>query len=274
MDPRLIETVRVLKRRGYSPKTVSSYISNLKLFFKNSPVNLTKTSIDSFVLNLIDEGRYSDSTLNQIINSINFYLRWVLKSKDIKADNHQIKKRKRLPEVLSKDEVCKLINSPSNDKHRALLSIVYSSGLRVSEVVNLRKSDIDFDRKLMFIRCSKGKKDRYTIISNMTMLLLKDYLPTIPNSSYLFPGQKPNSHLSIRTVQVIVQRGVKKLNINKNITTHSLRHSFATHLLEQGTDIRIIQELLGHKSIKTTEIYTHVALPNIANLKNPLDNIE
>lgn len=176
-----------------------------------------------------------------------------------------------MPNVLSKNEVLKILNANSNLKHKTLLFFVYSAGLRVSEVVRLKVSDIDSDRMLIFIRNSKGFKDRYTILSRVVLEQVTIYINGYHPEPWLFPGQDENYHLSERTAQRIFENACKKANITKKVSIHCLRHSFATHLLEGWTDLRYIQEILGHNSSKTTEIYTHVTEKSISNIESPLD---
>ncbi len=269
METSISDLCKVLKLKGYSNRTIKVYSSNLKNFL-SSNYEFTSDGVNNYILELIDSKRYKENTINQIINSINFYTKNVQKS-NVFCKTAFLKKEKSLPEVLSINEVKNLINSISNLKHKVIFTFIYSSGLRVGEVVILKPEDIDVNRNLIHIKRAKGKKDRYTLLSNTAKGIFEHYTLKEAPSNYLFPGSKYNSHLSIRSVQTIMNRKVKELNIKKHVTVHSLRHSFATHLLEQGTDIRYIQELLGHKNIKTTELYTHVALPNIRMIKNPLD---
>ena len=185
------------------------------------------------------------------------------------------KNKKRIPVVLSKDEVKCLINSLVNLKHKTILTLTYSSGLRVSEIVKLKISDIDKERRMIYVRSAKGNKDRYTLLSEKALelvdLYIKAYNITKYKEGWLFPGQDKTKHLTARSVQHIFKKACSKANIKKDVSVHTLRHSFATHLLEQGIDLRYIQELLGHKSSKTTEIYTHVSNREISKITNPLD---
>lgn len=271
MDRKLLEAERFLKLKGYSLKTIKVYLSNLKFFFGDSDEPVTRKSIERYIINLINSGRYSENSINQIVNSIHFYTKNILKNTELTKNIYYLKKEKKLPTVLTVNEVKALINSITNIKHKVIFTLIYSSGLRVGEAVVLKPESLDLERDLIHIKRAKGKRDRYTLLSKSSKQLLLKYMAFENCSPYLFPGQKPLSHLSIRSVQQIMHRKVRQLNINKHVTVHTLRHSFATHLLEQGTDIRYIQEILGHKNIKTTEIYTHVALTNIRNIKNPLD---
>jgi site-specific recombinase XerD len=175
--------------------------------------------------------------------------------------------------VLSKAEIGKILSMENNLKHRLLLMLVYSSGLRVSEVVSLKRQDLDKYRKSLTVISGKGRKDRQTLMSEAVIGILDDYYSQYDTTNWLFPSIDPARHLSVRTAQHIFENAAKKANIDKCASIHSLRHSFATHLLESGTDIRYIKDLLGHSSIRTTERYTHVARHKIANIVSPLDTI-
>ncbi len=181
------------------------------------------------------------------------------------------KRPKRLPVVLSKDEVFRLLDSVLNPKHKLILALMYSAGLRVSEVVKLKVEDIDFDNKILWVRQGKGRKDRQTVISEKLIGTLGQLVGQKIVGDYLFSGQKPKIHLSTRSVEKIFQKALAAADIRKKATCHSLRHSFATHLLESGTDIRYIQQLLGHRSLVTTQIYTKVSNKFLSQIKSPLD---
>ena len=181
------------------------------------------------------------------------------------------KKARKLPDILSAEEVIQILNSVENLKHQTVLMLIYSGGLRIGEAVRIKITDIDSKRKLIHIRNAKGKKDRYTLLSEFILEKLRLYYKEYKPKVFLFEGGNGRVHLAERSVQNVFQRAVKTAGINKKITVHTLRHSFATHLLENGTDLRYIQELLGHSSSKTTEIYTHVSKKSIANIVNPLD---
>lgn len=272
MDDRINKLKELLQLRGYSNKTVSVYTSNISNFLLSTNEQVTTESINSYILDLINSKRLKESTINQIISSIHFFTNYILNDESLSKHVRYLKKSKALPTVLSIDEVKLILDHIKNIKHKTIFTLIYSSGLRVSEVVILKREDLDLDRNLIHIKRAKGKKDRYTLLSNRAKELCSEYIKYSRESRFLFPGINNDKHISIRSVQQIMYRTVRELNLDKKVTVHSLRHSFATHLLEQGTDIRYIQELLGHKNIKTTEIYTHVALPNIRSIKNPLDN--
>jgi len=221
---------------------------------------------------VVNQKKAATSTLNIIINALKFYYGEVLKKKFI-YEVKRPRKDKKLPVVLTRDEVAKILSVIDNIKHRAILMLIYSAGLRVGEVVNLRPEDIDSGRRLIHIKGGKGRKDRYTLLSEHALKVLKEYFREYRPSKWLFEGVKRGRHISTRTVQAVFRQACDKAGIKKDVTAHSLRHSFATHLLESRVDLRYIQEILGHKSSKTTEIYTHVSKASIANIKNPLDSI-
>ncbi len=175
--------------------------------------------------------------------------------------------------MLSKEEVKNIITAPTNLKHRTMLSLIYACGLRRSELIHLKPNDVDSKRKLLIIRQSKGKKDRIAPISDKIIELLRSYYISYKPKIWLFEGQKPETQYSEQSLQSVLKQAVKKCNYKKPITLHWLRHSYATHLLESGTDLRFIQELLGHNSSKTTEIYTHVSTKNLQNIKSPFDDL-
>ena len=177
-----------------------------------------------------------------------------------------------LPIILSKKEIFELLENEKNVKHRLLLMLVYSSGLRVSEVVSLKKEHIDLSRKVIYIMNGKGRKDRCTLLSEKVAGFITEYIAFFNIKTWLFPGQPATNHLSIRSAQHIFEKALRNVRIPKNISIHSLRHSFATHLLENGTDIRYIQNLLGHSNLRTTERYTHIARRSILNIKSPFDS--
>jgi site-specific recombinase XerD len=228
--------------------------------------------IKDYLYRLVNEKNVSTSTLNTAINALKFYYGEVLKRRFV-YEIKRPKKDKKLPVVLSQEEVSQILSSMSNIKHRAILMLIYSAGLRVSEVVKLKPEDIDAKRKLIHIKDAKGRKDRYTILSDVALEALREYQEKYKPEKWLFIGMNPGMHVSTRAVQAIFEQACGKAGISKGVSVHSLRHSFATHLLECGVDLRYIQELLGHKSSKTTEIYTRVSNKDIGKIKSPLDRL-
>jgi len=182
-------------------------------------------------------------------------------------------KEHKLPDVLNEDEVLRIFNSVSNLKHRTMLMLAYASGLRVSELIRLRVEDIDGQRNLIHIRDAKGKKDRYTVFPQSLRAQLVAYWKTykLGTNGWLFPGDTTGKHLAARSIQAVLGRAIRSSGITKLVSMHTLRHSFATHLLEHGTDLRYIQALLGHQSVRTTEVYTHISSKGIGQVRSPLD---
>lgn len=216
----------------------------------------------------------SRSYHRQVVGARRFLFETVLGDPRMALAIPRPKKEERLPVVLSAEEVAALLARTRNLKHRALLMLLYSSGLRVSEVVRLRVEDLDADRRLLRVRRGKGRKDRYTLLARRAVEAVSVYCRAYPIGPWLFPGGRQDRHLTTRSVQRVVARSARAAGITKNVTPHTLRHSFATHLLEAGTNLRIIQELLGHQSSRTTEIYTHVARSTFEAVRSPLDNLE
>lgn len=212
-------------------------------------------------------------TRNQSLSAIHFLARTVLHQPDLLLTIPRPRKEHKLPGVLSRDEVRRLLTAISNLKHKALVMLIYSGGLRVGEAVRLRLEDLDVDRKMVLVRAGKGYKDRHTLLADSAVDWLAEYRRVYEPGRWLFPGPRPDRHLSARSVQKLVQSAAKRAGIRKRLTVHTLRHSFATHLLEAGTDLRYIQELLGHASSKTTEIYTHVSTRELSRIRSPLDDL-
>ena len=264
-----------LAARKYSPNTIEAYIHYNEEFLKFSgknPHEVENDDVKDYLFHLVEEKEVSTSTLNTAINALKFYYGEVLKRR-FAYEIKRPKKDKKLPVVLSQEEVSRILSSVTNIKHRLILMLIYSAGLRVSEVVKLKPGDIDAERKLIHIKGGKGRKDRYTMLSDIAMESLSLYMNANNPEKWLFPGKKGNTHLTVRSVEKIFEAAVKRAGIAKEVSVHSLRHSFATHLLESGVDLRYIQELLGHKSSKTTEIYTHVSNKDIGKIRSPLDII-
>ncbi|AEF85374.1 phage integrase family protein [Treponema primitia ZAS-2] len=263
-----------LHSRKYSPRTIRSYIQYNKSFCKfiqKSPDHIGSTDVKSYAAYLDSSLFLSSSTMNLAISALKFFYHNVLQ-KNILEEQHRPKLDQRLPAILSKSEINVMLEGEKNSKHRLLIMLAYSSGLRVSEVVSLKKSHVDFTRKVIYIRSGKGRKDRNSILSDRAASFISEYVSVYGIENWLFPGIKPGSHLSIRSAQNIFNKAVLKVGIQKDVSIHSLRHAFATHLLENGVDIKYIQELLGHAFLKTTERYTHVARRSALKIKSPLDD--
>lgn len=264
---------RTLTVRRYSLNTINSYIRynrELLNFTGKNPDEIDNNDVTGFIYNKISEKNISTSTVQVIINAVKFFYGEIL-HKEFPCEIQAPKKDKKLPVVLSKTEVMAILDSICNLKHKTILMLIYSAGLRINEAITIQIHDIDIERGLILIRAAKGRKDRTTILSEKFKLLLEAYIRTYKPGKWLFNGQRSGSHISARSVQYIFSTALIRAGIIKNVTVHSLRHSFATHLLEQGVDIRFIQELLGHQSPNTTMIYTHVSTGKIRNIKSPLD---
>jgi site-specific recombinase XerD len=264
-----------LRSAKYSHRTMQSYIYYNRLLcqtLQKPPKEIQSDDIKRF-LAIIEMRDYSASSLNLAISAIKFFYKKVINNNIIKEPSRP-RQDKRLPIVLSKIEIRKMLAAETNFKHRLLLMMVYASGLRVSEVVRLKCKDIDIARKAIIITSGKGRKDRYSILSDTVISSLKNYFSSNQMTTWVFPGSSPEKHLSIRSAQYIFEHSLDKAGIIKSASIHSLRHTFATHLLESGTDIRYIQELLGHSSIRTTERYTHVARRNTLKIQSPLDSVD
>jgi len=270
------KVVTELKLKGYSPKTFKVYMGHIERFLCYAGKNLDSLETgdaSSYLIYLLEDQKDSHSYVNQALSAIKFLSVNILKKPELVCALPRPKKEYKLPDVLSQQEVIRILSAGKNFKHRALLFLIYSAGLRVGEVVRLSLSDIDRERKLIHVRQGKGRNDRYTILSDAAWRELSRYIEEYRPEVWLFPGQNPDTHINERTVQKVFENVCTSAGINKDVSVHALRHSFATHLLEGGTDLRYIQELLGHKSSKTTEIYTHVSERDIRRIRSPLDNL-
>ena len=266
----------ILKR--YSENTIVVYKDQIVRFFnyysKIDPSELTDENVKEYMLFLLEKKKISFSYQKQVISAIKFYFEKILR-RETKKYYFEIprSKERKLPIVLSKLEVKQIIESTNNLKHKTILSTIYSAGLRLSESVNLKIADIDSERKLIYVRGGKGKKDRTTILSTELLKLLRKYYKEYQPKVWLFESLERDQY-SKSSVQEIFYKSLRRSNVDKKVSVHSLRHSFATHLLEQGEDLRYIQKILGHKNSKTTEIYTHITSTGLKKLKSPLDSID
>jgi integrase/recombinase XerD len=266
-----------LQSKRYSSNTIKTYCDALRVFFKfhslTHPERITSDHVHAFNHDYILKKGYSSSYQNQVINAIKLFYRNRYK-KSIQIDEIERPRReRRLPNVLSKTEVKAILSSPTNLKHRAMLSLIYACGLRRGELLNLTLKDIQSERNLLFIRQSKGKKDRVVPISNKIIEMLRDYYKAFKPQTWLFEGQFPNSKYSEKSLENVLKQSLAKTKIAKKVSLHWLRHSYATHLLESGTDLRYIQEILGHSSSRTTELYTHVSTKNLQQIRSPFDDL-
>ncbi|MEY2924875.1 MAG: hypothetical protein RLZZ337_1423 [Bacteroidota bacterium] len=260
--------------KGLSTNTINTYQGNLVQFFsyfENADLqNVTKDQIEGFVYTLVSKYKISEQKQNSMINAIKSYYEHTLGKPREYYNITRPKKSKDLPNVLSKQEVKAIINSPTNLKHKAILYTIYSGGLRLGELIRLRVTDIRSDEGFIFIKDSKGKRDRHTVLSPVLLTILREYYRLHKPSYWLFEGQDGGQYTA-KSVQNIFRKAVKDTNANPWSTPHTLRHSFATHLMQSGVSMRVIQNALGHSSSKTTEIYTRVININNKTVMSPLD---
>lgn len=263
-----------LKIRGFSKRTLDSYIYHNKRFLefaKKEPRLVAEEDAKSYLAYLMAELNYSPRSVNLALSALKFFYNEILQNRafnGVKAP----KSEKKLPTVLTKDEIRKLLESIKNPKHRLLVEFMYSSGLRVSECVSLKTDDLDVKEKIGKVKHGKGNKERYIILSNSLIQHLDEYIKKKKdNSPYIFSIK--GRHITIRHAQNVVKDAAKRAGIKKRVFCHALRSSFATHLLEAGTDIRVIQELLGHSDLSTTQIYTKVSTQQLKKVKSPLDSL-
>ncbi len=266
-----------LKELRYSERTIKTYKSLFEELINHYPTTeidkIDEAKIIAFCQYLVIDRKASASTQNQAINAIKFYYERVLGGQSKFYFLERPNKEKALPTVLSMEEVTAILKAAENLKHKAILTVIYSAGLRIGEVISLKIKDIDPERRQIRIEQGKGKKDRYTLLSAKTLELLRAYFKAYKPKEYLFEGQDGGQY-STRSIQAFFQEICRKAGIKKKVSVHTLRHSFATHLLENGTDLRYIQALLGHESTKTTEIYTHVTTKGFDQIKSPLDGLD
>lgn len=271
----LMKEQLIVNRYQYNTqKTYQSSMSEFLAYYHNKNVSeITKEEIKSFLLYKINEHQVSESTQNCLINAIKFYYEKVEKRERFVIYDLRPRKKHQLPGFLSKEEVQRLINSITNSKHKLIIQLIYSAGLRLGELTRLKLNDINYQNNTLFIRCSKGKKDRYTMLAESLKGKIHQYIHAFRPSYWLFEGQDGGKYAD-RSVQQIMKQAVVKSQINPDATVHMLRHSFATHLIQAGVDIRIVQEYLGHSNIKTTEIYTHITDKLKSTIKSPIEDLD
>lgn len=260
-----------LKLRNYSRRTIESYLLCLKDYFrytKNIKKDPDVALIKKYLLEKMDKG-WAPQTVNLHLNAIKYFYREIYKSK-VAIDLKFAKTSQKLPVVLSRQEIEKVLNITENRKHKLLISLAYGAGLRVSEAVNLRIRDINLDELTIHLKGAKGNKDRITVFPEKLKADLAELMALQHGNEYLFESER-GGKLTTRTAQMVFEKALKKARIEKDASFHSLRHSFATHLLENGVDVRYVQELLGHQNIRTTQLYTKVTNPSIRKIKSPLE---
>jgi integrase/recombinase XerD len=263
-----------LELKNYSPKTVSCYLHWMLQFVRHngrSPVEMGDEEIRDYLHHLIKVKEVSQSSINQAYSAMKFFYATTLEREWNCTKIPRIKNSKKLPVVLAMEEVEALLGCIDNLKHRAILMTIYSGGLRIGEATRLKISHLDSKRMTIRVENGKGSKDRYTLLGHRTLALLRDYWRAYRPEEWLFPGANPAEPISPASVRMVFKRALQKAGIGKNATVHTLRHSFATHLLESGTDLYYIQRLLGHTTAKTTSVYLHIAEKDIARVRSPID---
>lgn len=267
-----------LKGQRYSSKTIVSYVDAIRVFCKffseKSLSEITNDDIADFNFRYILKNDFSISYQNQVVNSIKLFFRIIEKKQVVVEEIERPRRAKKLPDILSQDEIESILRHCSNVKHKSMLSLVYACGLRRSELLNLRIQSVDSKRNLLLIKEAKGMKDRVVPLPVKMIELLREYYKIYKPKQWLFEGFNVGEQYSETSLQQVFKRALKSAGIKKEATLHTLRHSYATHLLENGTDLRFIQEILGHKSSKTTEIYTHVTQKSIEKIKSPFENLK
>jgi len=265
-----------LRVRAYARSTVKAYLFHLRAYARFAGKDLREigeTEIKAYALHMLEDRKHSRQHVNQAISAIKFLYDQVLETPKVIGKIARPRRLRTLPEVLGRDEVMALIRALPNVKHRTIVIVAYSAGLRVSEVVGLRPRDIDVSRGLIHVRSGKGGKDRPTVLAGVAIEALRVYLRWFKKDDWLFPGGREEAHLSTRSVEKFIAAARLRAGIAKHVTPHSLRHAFATHLLEDGTDLRYVQELLGHKRPETTMRYTRVLRKDLRRIRSPIDTI-
>ncbi len=274
-EQKIIQFMQWMRSKRYSESTIGTYTDALRVFlrfYSNKPVSeISNTDLIVFNNDYILAKKLSASFQNQVVNAIKLFFKTVENKNIDMASVHRPKRYKLLPNVLSKEEIKLILSAPRNLKHRAMLSLVYSCGLRRSELLNLKLSSIDSNRGLVIIKMAKGRKDRIVPLSEKILQLLREYFIAYKPKEWLFEGQTDNEQYTGSSLAAVLKQALEQCGINKPVTLHWLRHSYATHLLENGTDLRYIQEILGHSRSTITEIYTHVSNKSIQKIISPFD---
>lgn len=276
----LARTSDALHARGYSPRTRKVYLGHVRRFLQWCEREAVQeedpsTTATRYILHLVRGRRVSRSYHNQVVSALRFLFETVLGRPRLALAIPRPRPSRSLPNVLSLEEVARLLAAAQHPKHCALLMLVYSAGLRASEVVRLRYDDLEPERGLLRVRGGKGRRDRYSLLSRKALEAVELYRQAFPQrGKWLFPGQRAGRHYTVRSLQRVVEKCAGVAGIERRVSPHVLRHSFATHLMEAGTNLRSIQELLGHQSPRTTQVYTHVAQTSLAAIRSPLDGLE
>ncbi|TBR18091.1 MAG: hypothetical protein EPO57_08070 [Chitinophagaceae bacterium] len=268
--------IELLRLKNYSSNTIQNYtnwfVVFLNYFPERKPSTITKYEIMDFLVAYRNSGKWSSTIQNQLINAIKFFYEQLLNLPREVYDLPRAKKEWKLPTVFAEEEVKNILTALKNLKHKTMLCLAYACGLRVSEIVNMKLKDIDSKRMVITVRQGKGKKDRQVMLSEKLLQLMREYFIAYKPKAWLFEGQYGEQY-STRSTQEVLQQAKAKAGVTKKGSIHALRHSFATHLLEQGTDLISIKELLGHSSLSTTNIYTHVSKKQLSKIQSPLDKL-
>jgi site-specific recombinase XerD len=276
MTPLRQRMIEDMKLRNLAPRTIAIYTARAAAFarhFGRSPEALGREQVRSFLLHLVREKHVSWSVYNQTVAALRFLYEVTLDRHGVMVRVPCPKQPKRLPTVLSLDETARFFGAVLGVKHRAILMTAYAAGLRISEVVALRVDDVDSQRMVLRVRQGKGRRDRNVMLSPRLLALLREYWKVARPTEWLFPGEVPGRPITVGSVHRICVQAARAAGLGKHVTIHTLRHSFATHLLEAGTDIRTIQVLLGHRNLKTTAVYTHVSPTAVEATRSPLDRL-
>jgi integrase/recombinase XerD len=271
---RMVEDMQLRNLTAHTQQTYLRYASKFAQFFGKSPEHLGRDEVRRFLLHLVNEKRVSRGTYNLALCALRFLYRTTLGKEWMIEGIGYPRSKKTLPVVPSLEEVARFFEAITSLKRRAILMTAYGAGLRVSEVTSLRVTDIDSQRMVIRIRQGKGRRDRYALLPQRLLVVLREYWKAARPTGYLFPGRGKTGHITDRTVQRACKQAMHKAGLRKGITPHTLRHSFATHLLENGTDLRTIQILLGHRSLKSTAYYTHISRERLQSTRSPLDLLD
>jgi integrase/recombinase XerD len=277
MTPLRRRMIEDMTLRNFTQQTIDTYVQCIARFaryFKSSPEHRSPEDVRAYLVHLVQERRVSLSYYKQTRSALRFLYRVSLGRNDVLDAIPALKEPRTLPVVLSPDEVARFFAAIRNIKHRAILMTAYAAGLRVSEVTQLQATDIDSQRMVIRVRQGKGRKDRYVMLSPRLLEALRAYWKAVRPQGVLFPGAIPGQPITTGSINKVCQRARKSAGLDKKITAHTMRHSFATHLLEAGTDLRTIQVLLGHSSFSTTARYVHVATASLPSIKSPLDRLD
>jgi site-specific recombinase XerD len=274
MGDSLVQYKRDLEIKGFSDRTTYTYVWHVRTYLEYNDQSVdpgSSAQLKDYFHYLVATRKVSRAFMNQSYSALKYYYTVTLEAPWDVLKIPRVKREKKLPDVLSREEVGRMLAGTRNIKHKAILMVTYSAGLRVSEAASLRVEDIDSERMSIKVREAKGNKDRYTLLAQSTLEFLRGYWKMYRPTEWLFEGQVPEAPLCVTTLQRVFTKARDRAEIRKKVSIHSLRHSFATHLLEQGTDIHIVQRLLGHASLRSTMVYLHLTRESLMKVVSPLD---